>query len=84
MNELIDEIMQRLSDEDIHPSTGEYAPNLAQVSHVLEVLTDLLEVGKIKVGQLTELSDHIRERYIDQDMRNLSITQHYDWGVKYT
>ena len=81
MNLVIDEIVDKLYEEDIHPVTGEYAPNLAQVAHTVEVLTDLLESGKLVISELPELVDQLRDRYTDQELRNLSLSHHSDWGT---
>ena len=84
MNLVIEEIVDKLYMQDIHPVTGEYAPNLAQVAHTVEILTDLFGSGRLSVDKLPELADQLRERYTDQEMRNLSVTQHSDWGLTHS
>lgn len=76
-------IIDKLYQEDIHPTTGEYAPNLSQVCHVMEILTDLLESGRLSVEELPEVIDLLREKSEETQIQNLAISNSTNFGLTY-
>ena len=81
MSKEYDYLTETMHDQDIHPESGEYAPNHSQILHVLEVLTEMFDVGIIQDSRdIMNLASELSEKIEEEEIVRKSITHLTDWG----
>lgn len=74
-------LIDTLYDQDIHPRTGEYAPNRSEVLHVLEIVADMVDLGLLTDSRdFYNLIEQLSARVSEDEVVNISLTSLNDWG----